>query len=204
MRNASHIVFIWLMGAAVVTVCSVMVYVGLQQNYRAALNDPQVEIVSDAQLALQSGGAPAQVIPRLPSSGTATQAAMPDASKSLAPFIVVLDKEGRAIESNATVGGALITVPIEVLEKARANGENRVTWQPDEKTDIALVVRPISETSEWYIASGRNTREVESRINALGVLILLTWLAGVVALGLLAYFFRPASSEKSGSSIDDL
>lgn len=187
MKKISLLVFIWSMSLVVITLTTITVYFGLWQSHKLAFNDQQVEVVDSAQQALQSGSAPAQIIPRLPANGSATVASMPDVRKSLAPFVMVLDKEGRALESNTTYDGRFITVPAEMLESARAKGEYRTTWRPDASTKIALVLRPISDTSEWFVASGRNMREVESRTHILGLYIASIWFMSVVVLSVFAY-----------------
>jgi hypothetical protein len=90
---------------------------------------------------------------------------------SFAPAIY--DAAGQPLESSAELGGLPPRPPSGVFDYARLHGENRVTWQPEPGTRIALVVKPMPGISGWFIAAGRNMREVEKRES---------YLAGTVGL----------------------
>lgn len=174
MKNQFLFVFFhWLpLGIAIVVLGS-GAYLGIQQQYRSLLNDPQIQMVEDAQAALMQGKVPAEVVGRGVSF---------DASKSLAPFLAIYDESGNPLESSAFIGISPTPVrpPMGVFDVAKQQGENRVTWQPDANTRIALVVRPVAIESGWFVAAGRNMREVEARENNL---IKIFGIALGVALG---------------------
>lgn len=151
-------------------------YLGIQQNYRASLNDPQIQMVEDAQAALLAGKQPAEIVGRAP---------LFDAASSLAPFIAIYDESGNPLESSASIGAMPPRPPMGVFEAAKEAGENRVTWQPNAGTRIALVVRPVSIESGWYVAAGRNMREVEARETSLARIFSIALLAALVLTFLL-------------------
>ena len=159
MKRTLGILAHWLPLAIGITGISGLVYVSIQQNYRQSLNDPQIQMVEDAVSALVAGAPPVDVVPRT----------LFDASESLAPFIAVYDSSGTPLEASARIGDAPPRPPIGVFQYARTAGENRVTWQPNASTRIALVARPVPNDKGWFVASGRNMREVEQRIHVLGV-----------------------------------
>jgi hypothetical protein len=56
--------------------------------------------------------------------------------------------------------GNLPTVPKGVLDSAKQNGEDRVSWQPAASVRVAAV---IVSYKDGYVLAGRNMREVEQR-----------------------------------------
>ncbi len=155
MRNRILSVFFhWLpLGVAAVSVWFLS-YVTLQYSFRAALNDPQIQMAQDGAAMLDAGRQPVEVVGR---------GELLNADRSLAPFIAVYDKDGTPLEASATVNNEPPRPPMEVFEYAREHGEYRVTWQPGTSTRIALVIVPLENGSGWFVAAGRNMREVEAR-----------------------------------------
>ncbi len=166
MQRLLNVFFHWIPLGATIAILGICIYAVAQQNYRQGLNDPQIQMVEDAQTAINSGLSPVEVVGRAP---------LFDAEKSLAPFIVVYDSNYTPLESSASVGNTPPKPPSGVFEYAKAHGEDRVTWQPNPDTRIALVVRP---TKNGFVASGRNMREVEGRIRDIGNKIYL----GIIVL----------------------
>ncbi len=179
MNRFNGLFFHWLpLGAAIIGICGLL-YVTVQQNYRQSLNDPQIQIAEDGARALASGKKPVDVVPR----GTII-----NISEDLAPFIAIFDKDGNPLESSAIIDNALPKPPAGVFEHAKSYGENKVTWQPNSSTRIALVVRPVPDNSGWFVASGRNMREVEKREDDLTKMIG----AGMVAVLILSFILDSA------------
>ena len=146
--------FHWLPVGVVISGLGVALLATVNHLYRQPLNDPQVQMAEDGARALADGRVPADIVSR---------GALIDADKSLAPFIAVYDKNGTPLEASATVGGLPPKPPIGVFNYAKLHGENRVTWQPSPSTRIALIVRPVPNSSGWFVAAGRNMREGERR-----------------------------------------
>lgn len=146
------------LAVAIVGVFSFM-YLGLQQSYRINLNDPQVELVENLQHALLFGKQPQELVMRTDRF---------DASESLSPFVAVYDESGNPLEWSATIHGEPPRPPEGVFQYAKQKGEHRVSWQPTADTRIALVIRPVALESGWFVAAGRNMREVEERERILG------------------------------------
>ena len=152
------------------------VYAVGQQVLRQSANDPQIQIAEDGAAYLSQGG-------------LATDFDNPskiDISKSLTPFLIIYDLQGKPLASSAQLGGQMPLIPLGVLETSTASGENRVTWQPKTNLRFALVVHSVSGHNAGYIAVGRSIREVEIREDNLFKISALAWLAGLILLILLA------------------
>lgn len=166
-----------------ITGVSTLIYVSVQQMYRQELNDPQIQIVRDAEVALLSGKSPAEVVGR---------AELFDVQKSLKPFVAIYDTSKKVLESNASVGNQPPQPPIGVFAYAKTHGENRVTWQPNASTRIALVVRPVATNTGWYVASGRNMEDAENRLVHLRNSLILGTCSLLLITLLLTYYMTSA------------
>ena len=163
-----RVVRLWLPIVVAVSAACGITYLGVQQSYRSGLNDPQVQLAQDGAAALGAGNSPESLV------GSATV----DIDRSLAAFIIVFDSDNSPLSSSATLLGVTPTPPTGVLDAARDNGENRVTWQPRNGVRIASVSVPAKDGR--VVLAGRNMREVEVRIDEFGKLALLAWFAASV------------------------
>lgn len=172
MKRFSGIFMHWLPLAAAVTGVCLLVYGAVQQNYRQGLNDPQIQMVEDTVRALKDGASVTDFF----------EANVPffDASKSLQSFLAIYDATGRPIESTAKIGTQMPRPPRDVFTYAETRGEDRVTWQPDGTTRIALVIQAVGSSPEMYVAAGRNMREVEAREVKMSFFVLLAWITLIV------------------------
>lgn len=168
MSKLKSIFKVWLPFAVVISAFCLLVYVAVQQSLRQGLNDPQIQMAEDTTYALDHGATIEEVVP----------IARVEMSRSLAPFIVVFDDSGKPAASSGLLNGELPEVPQGVLDFAKRNGENRVTWQPTEKTRIASVVRPYKD---GFVLAGRNMREVEIRESQTWQFAWETWLLALAA-----------------------
>jgi hypothetical protein len=161
------------------TVACGLGYVVVQQALRAGANDPQVQLAEDGARALDIGVEPASLIgPGSAAAGFAGPALV-DPSVSLAPFVVIYDVAGIPVATNATLAGGTPKPPSGVLETARSEGIDKVTWQPGPGVRIAIVVVP------WRggtILAGRSLRLVEEQEDRT---LLLAGAAGLAGLTLL-------------------
>jgi hypothetical protein len=165
----------WLPIAVAVTLVLVISYTFVQQSYRQGANDPQIMMARDVAAAVGDGTPASQLV----STGTV------DPSKSLAPFIIVLDADGKVVVSSMALGATTPLPPAGVLATAKATGENRVTWQPRPDARIAAVVVPVKRGPGGYVVAGRSLQVVEVREDQLTQLAGLGWI-GTLVLTLLA------------------
>jgi hypothetical protein len=167
-----RIVRLWLPIAVATTAVCGLVYLGVQQNYRMSLNDPQVQLAQDAAARLDSGASPGGVVGN----------SKIDADKSLAPFVIVFGTDNAVLASSARLDGTTPKLPSGVLDAARAKGRNAVTWQP--RPGVRIASASSATKDGRVVVAGRNMREVEARIDALTKIVAAAWLAAL--LGVLA------------------
>ncbi len=179
----------WAYSALAVTGILVIAYALVQQNYRTDLDDPQIQWAEDGALALAHGSVPAEVVPH---------GKVFDAEASLAPWIAVFDVNGMPLESSASIGSVALQLPrglFNPLTWTKApmftqNGmrESRFTWQPNSTTRQAVVL--VQTSDGRFVASGRNMRDVEQRIEHAGEIVFAGWLVTLAVLFVAVYFSR--------------
>ncbi len=155
--------------AALATLSCFLVYAAVQQDLRSGANDPQFQLAEDAAATLDAGAAPSSLV-------AATKV---DLARSLAPFLVVFDLSGAVLATDGVLDGHDPVPPQGVLDSARLQPPDTVTWQPREGVRIAQVTVP------WQggtVLAGRSLREVERREDQLLLMTAAAWLVGLVGL----------------------
>jgi hypothetical protein len=172
--NLKIILPIAAVGAAVILFAHVVV----QQNYRQTANDPQIQLAEDAAASLDRGSRPDSVL----------NSSEVDVAKSLAPFIIVFDKDHKVVAANAKLSGQVPVPPAGTFDAAKGLGpdnENRFTWQPRPHVRLAAV---IVRHDGGYVLAARSLREVETReaqLTYMTLLALALLLAGSATAALL-------------------
>jgi hypothetical protein len=159
--------------AVLATLCCGFVYAAVQQDLRMGANDPQLQLAEDAARALDAG-APA---------ATLVESAKVDAAVSLAPFIVILGPTGHVLATDGQLDGHDPVPPPGVLDAARQNPPNAVTWEPRAGVRIATVTVP------WHggtVLAGRSLREVERQEDSILLIVAAAWLVMLGALAVTA------------------
>ncbi len=177
------LVFNALVLAGISTVLALALYSIPQQVLRQGLNDPQIQLADDLTARLEQGAAPAEAVP----------AGFVDMARSLAPFVIVYDEQGRPLASQALLNGAVPSPPQGVFDYVRQHGQERVSWQPVlgnvRGVRIASIVQRVAGAHPGFVLAGRNMREVEAREEQVGHMAGLAWLGmlGLIMLGTLAF-----------------
>ena len=159
---------VWLPFAVMVTAFSMLVYATVQQVYRQDANDPQIQMANDAADALNSGSSVESVVPQ----------EKVFFAKSLAPFYVIYNLDGKPVAGSGILDGNLPEIPKGVLDNAKQIGENRRTWQPNDNVRIAAVIVPYKD---GFVLAGRNLREVEAREAQVSGFAGTTWILAMIA-----------------------
>jgi hypothetical protein len=153
--------------AVLATLCCGLVYTAVQQDLRMRANDPQLQLAEDAARALDGGAQPSTLVGQ----------AKVDVSASLAPFSVIFDATDGRLDGHDPVP------PLGVLDAARQNPPNRVTWEPRTGVRVATVTVP------WHggtVMSGRSLREVERQEDNVLFLAGVAWLVMLVSLAVVS------------------
>ena len=184
----------WLPLAVAIAVLSGLVFVAVQQDYRMSANDPQIQIAEDvAQAIVSNKASPDSIVPPEPTV---------DITQSLATFVAIYSATGTPIGSSVAIDGKLPVVPSGVLDKALANGENRLTWQPKAGARFAVVVASFGGKEPGFVLVGRSLKEVENREHQLAILVAVgaavAWL-----LTFAAVFFVSKCATKTSSTAEE-
>lgn len=168
----SHAFRVWVPVAVAIVVGGGLVYGAVQQNYRSAANDPQVQVAEDIQSALVQGVASPETIAPTPPTV--------DINASLSPFVVMFSATGTPLGASVALEGKLPTISQGILEHANGKTDYRFTWQPKSGLRIAAVVRKFDGKESAYILVGRSLREVQNRINQLAIMVGAFTAAGLI------------------------
>jgi hypothetical protein len=138
-------------------------------------NEPQISLAEDTARRLDAGETPAMAV-------TTDKV---DIAVSLQPFVMVFDRQGHLVASGATLHGSSPDYPPGVFDTVRAQGQTRVTWQPEPSVRIASVA---TAYRDGFVVAGRSLRTVEEVIDHVMQLAAFMWLLtlGATAIAALA------------------
>jgi hypothetical protein len=172
----------WLGSVLIISVIFGTIYITTQQVLRQGANDPQIQLAEDVASALDNGKTPASLVSGAVNVGT-----------SLAPFIVVYNKQGSAVISNGYLQGKVPFMPLGVLQASSGRTYHAVTWQPDPKTRIASIT---VSAHDYYVTSGRSLAEVEKREAQVLIMVAAGWITSVAIASFLAIYPKLGQREK--------
>ncbi len=165
MKTASIITH--LAAAALLSTLAILIYAAVQQSYRSAANDPQIQIARDIANDIGLHRAYHDFIN-----------SMVNPQQSLAPFIQLYDGSGQLILSGNAINQIPFTIPKGVLTIAKQHGENVVTWQPAAGVRLAAVAEYTGNTDTAYVVAARSLQEVENRERNLRTMVIAAWAVG--------------------------
>jgi hypothetical protein len=187
MNLFKNILRAWLPLVVVMTGVCGLIYLTTQQILRMNANDPQIQIAEDTAISLEIGEKPATLITKNPL----------DIATSLAPFLVVYNEQGIPQASSGLLHGDSPEMPVGVFQYVKEHGEDRITWQPEPGLRMAVVVVGYGGEQSGFVMVGRSLREVEKRIDQFGMIVLVAWLAILVATLVLVIFLEVVCINKS-------
>ena len=128
-------------------------------------------------------------------AGQSVQSVIPaekvDIATSIAPYMIIFDANGTPIASSAQLNGQTPSIPSGVFDSVRKNGEDKITWQPQEGVRSAVVVTQFKGTSTGFVLAGRSLREVEKREDDLLQLLNIGWIGLlIITLPITAVVFK--------------
>ncbi len=167
MRKIKNILKNWLIVALVATMFCGLAYITVQQALRQGANDPQIQMAEDIASALENGRTTGSLMPSY----------QVDLKNSLGTFVILFDDRGNQTASSGVLNGQSPNLPGGVLDYVQQHGEDRITWQPEPGVRIATVVIDHNGANPGFVLVGRSMREVEKRIDQIGLLCGITWIA---------------------------
>lgn len=143
-------------------------YTMVQQSTRLAADDLPLTTSQTAQRLLESGSAPADVVPNLKT----------DLGSDSSIFTIVTDNSQHVLASSATLNGQTPLPPIGVFDYAKAHSTDQITWQPHEGVRMATrVVTYGLGDNTGYVITGQSLKQAEDHIGTYGALALTAWIA---------------------------
>jgi hypothetical protein len=191
MNRNRFVTFCAVAGAVLATVLVGTVYGTAQQIERQGADDAGWRLATQVASELADGRSDTvDALPRV------------DLEKSLAPFVVVFDETDAAQSGNGYLSGELVRVPDGVLDAARTEGHNHVSWQPSGGLRFATVA---VRSGDSVVLAGQSLAPSESRTADLGILLLAAWAGSllVIAAGAVCFWllvrFTGAATTASGN-----
>lgn len=160
----------------VVTVVVALIYATVQQSYRTAANDPQIQMAEDLSAELGAGKSVANIYPE----------DTIDITHSLSPVVIFYDNSGKPIRSTGYLDGKMCQLPSGVFDHARKMGMHKVTWQPRYDVRMAVVLMHINSSPVEFVAAARSLREVEVREANLTKMVFIGWGICMIIIGITA------------------
>lgn len=158
--------------AVIITGLSGLIYWTVQQDIRIGSYEPQIQLSEDMAASISAGVDPVKLMP----------ADNIEISKSKSPYLVVFDDNGKVLATNAKLNGQAPKVPQGVLDFAKTNGQDRISWQPAGGVRSAIVVTHFSNSKiSGSVLAGRSLLEAEKRVDTLGAQVGLAYIVTMVA-----------------------
>lgn len=168
-----------------ITVFCLLTFITAQQLLLQNANDPQIQISEDVAAQIEGGQDPKGI----------AELSKINMAKSLSPFVIVFGADKKVIANESELNGSEVLPPAGTLDGAEKKGSNRFSWEPEKGTRIAAV---ITKYKDGYVLAGRNMREIEKRINLIGLLIAAAWF--MITVGMLAVVLLKQRLKKALSS----
>jgi len=150
---------------ALATVIIGLIYATVQQSYRAAANDPQIQMAEDIKSKIESGKPVEEIL----------RGDTIDIAHSLSPFAALYNASGNPQYATGYINGRMAQPPPDIFTGAKNNGEYTVTWQPQADVRIAMVMAYVKSSPISFVAAGRSLREVENREYNLRKMAFIAW-----------------------------
>lgn len=184
-------VLLFFVSLGCLTILCGIIYAAVQQVYRTAADDPQVQLAGDARDFLEKGHS----VNELFSALKLFPADSLDIARSNGVFVTIYDEEKRPVRSNGYLHQLLPTPPVGVFDVAKQKRENRFSWQPEAGVRIAMIVIHGDAPGIGFVAAGRSLKETEIREANLVKTIFAGYVLCFVLL-IVLFFLLPGTSEK--------
>jgi hypothetical protein len=169
----SPLVFHTLALAAIISLLGGAAALTMHNMLRNGANQPQIDMTEWYAGELSAGEDPADVIPP----------GYVDLERSLQPFVIFYDDQGRPIKGTGYLDQKLPAPPPGVFDFVRNYRIEKVTWQPQPGVRVATVIRRVDLKGKpsGFVLAGRSLRLVENQESILWWMTLGIWIT-VMAL----------------------
>jgi hypothetical protein len=146
------------------------IYAGVQQSLRQSANSSQIQMAEDISAQLNQG--------EIPDLGSAV-----DVNKSLAPVVIVLDKDLKVVDTNAKDLSGIPLPPTNSYKVTNPDEPHIFTWAPrPELREASVITFYTNKDKSGYVLVGRSLRETENIIHRIGLIVFTAWLANEILL----------------------
>lgn len=166
---------VWIIVAICMTICTLMIYMGLQQYNRMSANESIAQIAYEFANSLENNKDNNLALPMI------------DLQKSLSPFVILFDANNQPLQTNAKLGDTKPLPPVGILEVAKKYGESRVTWEPAKGFRFATVTVYFNKIKTGYVLAGKSLYEAETRMTLIGRLIFTIWIFSIIITFVLVF-----------------
>ena len=168
---------IWLVIVGTATLILGAAYTMVQQSTRRAAHDAPIAKAQAAKQLLESGAAPADVVPNQKI----------DLKENINVFVIVTDKDQHVLASSAQLNGQTPLPPIGVFKYTKTHGADTLTWQPAD--DVRIASHTLAY-KDGYIVTGQSLDPAEDRIDSYSLITLAAWLAIILWATIVLLFVR--------------
>jgi hypothetical protein len=158
--------------AVILTLLGGAASVTMQQMLRHGANQPQIDMADWYAGEITSGEEPGNVIPP----------GYVDAERSLQPFVIFYDDQGKPGPGTGYLDQALPSPPQGVFDFVRKQGSETVTWQPRPGVRLASVIRRANGKKAGFILAARSLRLVEQQETLLWRIAVGGWITVMLLL----------------------
>jgi hypothetical protein len=158
--------------AVILTLLGGAASVTMQQMLRRGANEPQIDMANYYAGEIGSGEDPGNVIPP----------GYVDAERSLQPFVIFYDDQGKPGPGTGYLDQVLPAPPTGVFDFVRKQGSENVTWQPRPGIRLASVIRRVQGKKSGFILAARSLRLVEQQEKLLWRIAVGGWITVMILL----------------------
>ncbi|MEI6728811.1 MAG: hypothetical protein WCK98_04165 [bacterium] len=168
----THIIKHWILPTILLTLVFVTILATAQSVIRTESNEELYTKGVDYRTVLQSGQ---------PSNQLKSLEAV-DPYESLSAIVVLYDVNQNVLGSNIVKSREVPKIPSGVLDYARSNNVNRVTWQPYSDLRLSAVAYKVSGNFNGFVVVAKNQEYTNARINIISKYVGVAWIASLVIL----------------------
>jgi hypothetical protein len=164
----------WIVLAIAISFVFGFIFIATHQTIRSEANATLVDTAQNIAGYLENDDTIDSQIEQL--SGQIEQSTKVNLANSDKVFVSIYDGEGKPNASTGNVKGTARELDKGVIDTAKKNGVNKISWAPESDVRVAIVVYPIKKGDKGYLVVGKSLKETESNITRIGKILLVGWI----------------------------